>query len=162
LPVGARPRPASITGPARPGWRRRCPCPLLPIDGAGGSIRACPPCPIADRPIVTTPDLRPCPTDTGIPGLVKATGFEARSDAGGLVVTGTLTFVTGGYKAKLVPSNPQGINGDILLLDVVVERPTNPVIQVLTDVPVRYEQAGAAYSGVTIVDIGLNLAVTAA
>jgi hypothetical protein len=68
-----------------------------------------------------------------------------------LTVTGTCTFPTTGYKVKLRPSVPQGINPLDLLLDKVVIPPTGIVAQHVTDVEARYEKVtDVKYKTVTI------------
>ena len=70
-----------------------------------------------------------------------------------LHVTGTYTFPTRGYAAELRSSEPQGINPRDLLLDVVVQAPSGPVPEVLTDVEVRYDaEVTTEYKTVTILD----------
>ena len=54
-------------------------------------------------------------------------------------VSGTVTFPTDGYTAVLRPREPQGINPQDLLLDLVVQEPTGGVPDVLTDVDVEYQ-----------------------
>jgi hypothetical protein len=68
-----------------------------------------------------------------------------------LHVTGVCTFPTAGYSVELRPKEPQGINPAIYMLEKVVTKPTIPVPEVITDVPVYYrEQTGAAYKEVHI------------
>jgi hypothetical protein len=57
-----------------------------------------------------------------------------------LIVTGTCTFPTAGWKVELRPRVPQGINPEVLLLERIVTPPTGFAAQVITQVPVRYEQ----------------------
>jgi hypothetical protein len=57
-----------------------------------------------------------------------------------LRVFGVLEAPTPGYKAKLSPASPQGINPRILILILTVTRPTGVQPQVITPVSVRYEQ----------------------
>jgi hypothetical protein len=59
-----------------------------------------------------------------------------------LRVRGVCTMPTPGYRLSLTRIVPQGPNPTILLLDLHVEPPTNPVIQVLTPTPVEYEEEG--------------------
>jgi hypothetical protein len=173
---------------------RRCPpCPITDApagDAASAAIRACPPCPITDAP-ADGPAIRACPpcpitavpaddaairlcpppTDppTGIPGVIAARDFAAFVDAmpghtPTLIVTGTLVFATGGWKAKIQPASPQGINPKILLMQVVTDPPEGAVTQVLTPVEVRYEvpSSPGAYDSVSVLGLGLNLKVTVA
>ena len=68
-----------------------------------------------------------------------------------LHVIGTCTFPTSGYTAELRPSDPQGINPWDLLLDLVVQAPSGPVPDVLTDVDIHYEaEVETEYETVTI------------
>lgn len=60
-----------------------------------------------------------------------------------LRVRGTVTYPTEGYEAKLVPSVPQGFNPAILEMDVQERAPTGAP-DVVTDVPVEYEDDNAA------------------
>jgi hypothetical protein len=70
-----------------------------------------------------------------------------------LFVTGKCTFPTAGYGVTLQPSQPQGINPNILLLDKIIT-PPDPgcsVAQVETTVDVRYEeQTSREYTHVTL------------
>jgi len=57
-----------------------------------------------------------------------------------LRVKGECTFGTPGYTVVLKKAEPQGINPRILILDKVVTPPTGVVAQVVTTVPVGYEE----------------------
>lgn len=59
-----------------------------------------------------------------------------------LRVRGVCTMPTPGYRLSLTRTVPQGTNPAILLLDLHVEPPTGPVIQVLTPTPAEYEEEG--------------------
>jgi hypothetical protein len=59
-----------------------------------------------------------------------------------LRVRGVCTMPTPGYRLTLTRAEPQGINVEILLLNLHVEPPSAPVIQVLTPTPVEYEEEG--------------------
>jgi hypothetical protein len=53
-------------------------------------------------------------------------------------VKGTCEFTTTGYSVELRPSEPQGFNPEVLMLDKVVHEPTGQVNQVIDQVPVEY------------------------
>jgi hypothetical protein len=55
-----------------------------------------------------------------------------------LHVSALVLTPTSGYKARLVPHKPPGFNPNILLLDLEVEAPTGPVLDVVTPVPAYY------------------------
>lgn len=79
---------------------------------------------------------------------------------GRLVVTGTCTFPREGYQVELRRHEPQGINREDVLLDKVVIEPTGPTPQVITQIPVRYEEeAQVAYRTVTIIPDGPTIEV---
>jgi len=59
-----------------------------------------------------------------------------------LRVRGLCTMPTPGYRLTLTRAEPQGINPEILLLELQVERPDGFVAQVLTPTPVEYEEEG--------------------
>ena len=68
-----------------------------------------------------------------------------------LHVTGKCTFPTEGYSVELRPADPQGINPKIYILERIVHEPTGPVADVITDVPVHYqEQTDTEYDEVHI------------
>jgi len=80
-----------------------------------------------------------------------------------LTVRGTCTFETAGYSVQLRRRAPQGINPWDLLLDRVVEPPTGPVAQVVTDVEVTYtEDTEFEYRTVTILPNGPSIPVEGA
>lgn len=61
-----------------------------------------------------------------------------------LRVRGVCTMPTPGYRLHLTRSEPQGTDPEILLLDLHVEPPSGPVIQVLTPTPVdEYTEEGS-------------------
>ena len=77
-----------------------------------------------------------------------------------LTVTGVCYTPTPGYKIKLVPAVPQGINPLILLLKKVVTPPTGIRPQVITKVDVRYQKkTKTKYTNVTILPDGTNIKV---
>jgi hypothetical protein len=61
-----------------------------------------------------------------------------------LYVTGVVTVPTPGYEVRLVPAAPQGINPRDLILDLQLTRKPGVWIQVVTQIPVRYEAADGA------------------
>ncbi len=68
-----------------------------------------------------------------------------------LHVTGTVTVPTAGWQATLTEANPQGINPDILILEVNKVKPTGDVAQVVSHIPVRYDKPRSPdYTDVTI------------
>ncbi|WPO39447.1 hypothetical protein [Tardiphaga sp. 42S5] len=69
-----------------------------------------------------------------------------------LIVVGKIEVNTGGWKATLKPAEPQGINPDILILQLATIEPTGNVIQVISTIDARYEQSPSArdYTDVTI------------
>jgi len=77
-----------------------------------------------------------------------------------LRVDGVCFTPTPGYKIKLVPAVPQGINPLILLLKKVVTPPTGIQPQVITKVPVHYEKkTKTKYTHVTILPDGTTIKV---
>lgn len=79
-----------------------------------------------------------------MPTLLKGT-FKAWIDrmpgAGPkLIVIGDMEVPTGGWRVDLVRRSPQGINPNILILDVAAQPPRGIVTQVITVVPLRYEE----------------------
>ena len=68
-----------------------------------------------------------------------------------LHVTGTVTVPTTGWQATLTEANPQGTNPKILILEVKTVKPTGPVGEVVSHVPVRYDKPQSPdYTDVTI------------
>jgi hypothetical protein len=68
-----------------------------------------------------------------------------------LRVTGRCTMPTPGYTLTLTRAEPQGINPEILVLDLHVEPPSGMVTQVLTPaVAEYYEETGHFYRQVEI------------
>lgn len=57
-----------------------------------------------------------------------------------LRVTGECAMPTPGYKLSLTRATPQGINPQILILDLAVEPPSGIVSQVVTTIKVRYDE----------------------
>jgi hypothetical protein len=77
-----------------------------------------------------------------------------------LVVTGTCTFPRAGYTVELRRVEPQGFNPADLLLERIVTEPPGPSAEVVTDVPVRYEEEAALrYQTVTILPEGPSIPV---
>ncbi|MCG6205928.1 hypothetical protein LPW26_14850 [Rhodopseudomonas sp. HC1] len=54
-----------------------------------------------------------------------------------LIVVGKAEVPTGGWTGELVYRNPQGINPDILLLDVLLTAPTEGASDAISEVPLR-------------------------
>jgi hypothetical protein len=69
-----------------------------------------------------------------------------------LIVIGDVQVPTGGWRVWLAPAAPQGYNPDILILDIHATPPVGPAIDVVTTIPLRYEEAPPKhpYTGVTI------------
>ena len=77
-----------------------------------------------------------------------------------LIVTARCLLPTPAHKVELRPSNPQGINPRILLLDLIVHAPKFPAPQVLTPFLLRYEQpATTHYDSVSIMPDGPTIKV---
>lgn len=77
-----------------------------------------------------------------------------------LQVAGTCRFPTGGYTVELVRHEPQGINPEDLLLDLVVHEPTGGVPDVITEVEARYQETTETeYKTVTILPEGPTIPV---
>jgi hypothetical protein len=67
---------------------------------------------------------------------------------------------TPGYKVELSRHEPQGVNPADLLLDLEVTEPSGAVPDVLTDVPVRYEEpTDIGFGTVTILPDGPTIPV---
>ena len=103
-----------------------------------------------------------------IPGLIGSEDWSATIETVEetkhryLLVQGTLLFRSAGYRARLEPSSPQGINPLILLLDLVVRHPDEHLAQVITRVPVRYLAPRPDVTSVTILPLGIDIPVGAA
>jgi len=68
-----------------------------------------------------------------------------------LRVSGQCTFPTPGFKVTLKKKQPQGINPNILILEKTVQPPTGIEPQVVTTIPVNYEEnTDQHYSEVSI------------
>jgi len=69
------------------------------------------------------------------------TAVRSAGPGGGvrLRVTGVCIFPTSGWAVELRRHDPQGAD-DELLLELIVEEPTGPVLQVISPVPVAYEE----------------------
>jgi hypothetical protein len=84
-----------------------------------------------------------------MPNLVKQS-FHAWIDTGNLIVTGDLKTPTLGWKAEIKAQVPPGINPQDLLLRVDAQPPTGPAGQIVTNVPLRYQQAAGNIKTVTV------------
>jgi hypothetical protein len=73
---------------------------------------------------------------------IGCTDWKAVRQARGLQVTATCTCPTPGWGVELRRHDPQEL-GDELLLDLILSRPTGPVLQVITAEPVVYEEVDA-------------------
>ena len=111
--------------------------------------------------------LRPClPPGDRVPGLIEAKRFDAfvnRPNIAGspaaLIVVGTLTLASPGYRVALEPVDPRPGASD-LVLRLVTTPPTGMVAGVLTDYPVRYESSVfTEVETVTILPLGFHLDV---
>ena len=111
--------------------------------------------------------LRPClPPGDRVPGLIEVKRFDAgvnRPNIAGstpvLIVVGTLTMASPGFRVALEPVDPRP-GASELVLRFVATPPTGMVAGVLTDHPVRYESS--VYTDVetvTILPLGLQLKV---
>ena len=58
-------------------------------------------------------------------------------------VQGKCAFPTPGFSVELKPHIPPSRDPDVLLLDAIVNAPSDPVPQVVTEVPVRYVLPGS-------------------
>lgn len=69
-----------------------------------------------------------------------------------LIVTGSMQVNTGGWTVTMKPAEPQGINPDIKILVIEAIAPSGQVTQVVTTIPLRYEENPAQheYTEVTI------------
>jgi hypothetical protein len=164
--VSAAQRASAATG-GQPTDLAARPCPVL------RSFRPCPPC--------SPPWLRPCPTvppttaptpptttapEPTLPGFLEAKEFSAFVNrqplaTPTLIVSGTLRVGSPGYAAVLRLPQTQGINPDILLLELVVTPPTRFQAQVVTELPVRFESTDfVAVNEVDIINLGLQIPVT--
>jgi len=66
--------------------------------------------------------------------------FGRRADGSGLLrVSGLCIFPTAGYLVELRRHDAQAAE-DELLLELNIEKPTGPVLQVVTGMPVAYEE----------------------
>lgn len=104
-----------------------------------------------------------------VPGLPQLGGTDTRWSAfidrqppgpSTLHVVGRPQFPTAGYTVTLRPHTPQGINPRDLLLDKIVEPPSGPAAQVITEAEVRYdERTETGYDTVTILPDGITIPV---
>jgi len=76
-----------------------------------------------------------------------------------LMVRGICTCPTTGFKGSLQRANPQGINPEILILDLEMIRPGGEAGQMVTDVPVEYSEQGFRYTDVTIRPCNITITV---
>jgi|SRR5581483_6937932 len=77
-----------------------------------------------------------------------------------LRVTGVCTCPTGGFKASLKKAASQGINPNILILELSATAPSGIVNQMVTDYDVRYEEENSPrYTDVTIVPCEITIPV---
>jgi hypothetical protein len=68
-----------------------------------------------------------------------------------LFVIGEVACPTPKWTVKLMEAKPQGINPDILILQIVARKPPGVLLPVVTPVQVRFEKAkGGKYQQVTI------------
>jgi hypothetical protein len=70
-----------------------------------------------------------------------------------LIVIGEAQVPNPGVEGILVPTNPQGINPQILMLDVLFHQRPGAWPQVMTWIPLRYERRASgptAYTEVTV------------
>jgi len=69
-----------------------------------------------------------------------------------LHVSALVLTPTSGYKARLVPRKPSGFNPNILLLDLKVDPPTGPVLEVISTIPAHYIESPykGRYTDVTV------------
>jgi hypothetical protein len=77
-----------------------------------------------------------------------------------LRVRGECEFPTTGFRVELRPHHPPACNERELLLDKVVHPPTGPVTEVITRVPVSYDDGRRTPSTVTILPDGVRIPVT--
>lgn len=77
-----------------------------------------------------------------------------------LRVHGVLVMPTPGYRLTLTRAVPQGINPDILLLDLHTEPPSGIVRQVLSPTTVSYQETtDTRYTSVHILPNGISIEV---
>jgi hypothetical protein len=85
---------------------------------------------------------------------------DFRTHPARLRVEGTCVMPTPGYRLSLRRADPQGINPNILILELQVEAPTGIVTQVLTPTPVAYEEeTDQHFTSVTIEPDGVSVEV---
>jgi hypothetical protein len=86
--------------------------------------------------------------------------LRVAAGGGRVVVAGICTVPTSRHTVELRRHEPQGINPADLLLDLVVNQPSGPAAEVLTDVPVRYQETTeAGFLTVTILPDGPSIPV---
>ena len=78
-----------------------------------------------------------------------------------LIVAGEVEVPTSGWQASLKRAVPQGINPNIILLDLEAKAPTGNVLQVVSKIPVRYEESppNVNYTQATIRDNNESLTI---
>jgi hypothetical protein len=71
-----------------------------------------------------------------------------------LIVVGDVQVPTSGWHVWLSKHVPQGINPNILILDVNATKPSGIVLEVVTTIPLRYEESPPQheYTQVTVLD----------
>jgi hypothetical protein len=74
--------------------------------------------------------------------MIESRDWRAVRDGSRLRVVGTCVFPTSGFGVELRRHEPQEAQEE-LLLDLVESMPTGPVLQVITEEQVAYEEADA-------------------
>ena len=85
--------------------------------------------------------------------MIESRGWKAVRGGAGLWVEGTCVFPTSGWGVELRRHDPQEAP-DELLLDLLESRPTGPVLQVITEEQIAYEEANAGSERVSILPGG--------
>jgi hypothetical protein len=85
--------------------------------------------------------------------VIESRDWKAARSGSRLRVVGTCVFPTSGWGVELRRHEPQEAP-DELLLDLVESRPTGPVLQVITEEQVGYEESDGAYERVSILPDG--------
>lgn len=96
-----------------------------------------------------------------VPDSVSATVFSGILGPAVLRVTALVSTPTPGYQAALVPAEPQGINPNILLLNLQLTPPQGQVIQMPSTVLASYEDEHyrGHYSDVTLANGSQHITV---
>jgi hypothetical protein len=116
----------------------------------------------------TQPPQPTPPPNTLPPVTYKTKDFSAHISAippgpRTLIVSGTVVVGHPGHKVTLEPAAPQGINPNILLMKLTVERVEGIFPQVETEIPVRWQESPArSIERVTILPDGIDLPVMVA